>query len=284
MKHVVRTLAWLGVLAVGLAGCGRGASGGTSSIPPVSSDAIGHYTLEVVHAWPHDPGAFTQGLLFRNGSLLESTGLFGRSSLREVQLQTGKILKQVNVPAQYFGEGLAALGSKLYQLTWKNHKGFIYDADTFELLGEFAYDGEGWGLTTDGTHLILSDGTSRIRFLDPKTFAVERTIDVLENGQPVEQLNELEYVRGEILANVWQTDRILRIDATTGRVRGVIDCAGLLSPSDRTPQTDVLNGIAYDPGTDRLIVTGKLWPTLFEVRIKAKQSDQPASAESTSKR
>lgn len=257
---------FVAVLASG--GCGRHRAAEPTSIPPITSDAVVRYTVEVVHVWPHDRGAFTQGLLFRNGELLESTGLFGESSLREADLSTGRVLKQVNVPAQYFAEGLTALGPNLYQLTWKNRKGFIYDADTFQSAGEFSYEGEGWGLTNDGTHLIMSDGTSRIRFLDPKSFAVVRTIDVQQDGKPVDQLNELEYVRGEIWANVWQTDRILRIDAATGRVRGVVDCTGLLPPEDRAPGTDVLNGIAYDEATDRLIIGGKKWPKLFEVRLK----------------
>ena len=209
--------------------------------------------------------------MFRNGSLLESTGLNGSSSLREVDLATGKILKQVTVPRQYFAEGLAVVGDKAYQLTWQNHKGFIYDADTFRLLGEFTYEGEGWGLTTDGRQLILSDGTSRIRFLDPKTFSVVRSIEVTEDGKPVYQLYELEYIRGEIFANVWQTDRIVRIDAESGKVRGTIDLTGLLSNNERGPNTDVLNGIAYDEEKDRLVLTGKRWPKIFEVKLKPRQ-------------
>jgi glutamine cyclotransferase len=222
----------------------------------------------VIRVFPHATDAFTQGLLFWNGSLLESTGLNGQSRLREVDWQTGRVLKEVEVPPQYFAEGLTVIGDKAYQLTWQSHQGFIYDAATFQRLGEFAYDGEGWGLTTDGTLLIMSDGTNRIRFLDPKTFAVVRTLAVTEKGAPVDQLNELEFIRGEIFANVWQTDRIVRVDAATGEVRGEIDCSGLLAPEDRTRETDVLNGIAYDPQSDRLLVTGKRWPKLFEVRLR----------------
>lgn len=228
------------------------------------------YTYEVVRSWPHDPRAFTQGLVFRNGELLESTGLNGESSLREVDIKTGRPLKQITVPQQYFAEGLAVLGSHAYQLTWQNHKGFIYDVDTFRQEAEFAYTGEGWGLATDGKELILSDGTNKIRFLDPKTFEVTHSIDVTYNGRPVVRLNELEWIKGEIFANVWQTDVIERIDPATGHVVGEIDFSGLLAPQDHGPETDVLNGIAYDPVGDRLFITGKKWSKMFEVRLKVK--------------
>lgn len=226
------------------------------------------YTYEVVRVWPHDRAAFTQGLVFREGRFIESTGLNGRSSLREIEPATGRILKQVSVPAQFFAEGVAVMGSKAFQLTWQNHRGFVYDVDTFQLQKEFAYEGEGWGLATDGNSLILSDGTARIRFLNPATFAVTRSIEVRLDDQPRDRLNELEFVQGEIFANLWQTDEVVRIDPATGRVRGVINFAGLLPRSERAPDTDVLNGIAYDPATDRLFVTGKLWPKIFEVRLK----------------
>lgn len=273
MKNANPVSPWsraLAALVLLLAGCGpHGQSGAAANVAPVPpAPGVVRYGYEVLKAWPHDPGAFTQGLLFRHGSLLESTGLNGESSLREVDWQTGRILKQVNVPREYFAEGLAVIEGKAYQLTWQNRKGFIYDADTFQKLGEFPYLGEGWGLTTDGRQLILSDGTHQIRFLDPATFAVVRTIDVLADGRPVAQLNELEYIHGEIFANVWQTDRVVRIDPATGRVVGEIDFSGLLPPQDRTPTTNVLNGIAYDPAADRLVVTGKHWPKLFEVRLK----------------
>ena len=253
-------------------GCGRSQPpGDVPASPPAgaTSETI-HYSYEVIQAWPHDTTAFTEGLLFRNGDLLESTGLNGQSTLRDVDLNTGRVLKEISVPAQYFGEGLTVMGSHAYQLTWKTGVGFIYDADTFQSEGRFTYTGEGWGLTTDGHELILSDGTSRIRFLDPGTFKVVRTIDVTEAGQPVENLNELEWIKGEIFSNVWQTDKIVRIDPATGNVRGVIDLSGLLSPEDRRPDTDVLNGIAYDDASDRLFVTGKRWPKIFEIRLKPK--------------
>ncbi|MES2692032.1 MAG: glutaminyl-peptide cyclotransferase, partial [Verrucomicrobiota bacterium] len=220
--------------------------------------------------WPHDRGAFTQGLVFYRGSLIESTGLNGQSSLRELELETGKVRKRVDVPAAYFAEGATVLGDRAYQLTWQNKKGFIYDADTFQLQKEFAYEGEGWGLTTDGHSLILSDGTARIRFLDPTTFAVTKTIEVTAAGKPVPHLNEIEFIQGEIFANVWQTDHVMRIDPATGIVRGIVDFSGLLPAHERAQDTDVLNGIAYDAASDRLIVTGKKWPRLYEVRLKVK--------------
>jgi len=229
---------------------------------------VWRYTYEVVHTFPHDRKAFTQGLVFLDGKLLESTGLNGQSTLREVDLSSGRVLRRVQVPDRYFAEGLAVIGGNAYQLTWQAHKGFVYDEATFRLDHQFAYSGEGWGLATDGHWLILSDGTPQIRFLDPATFRVERAIQVAVRGQPVSQLNELEYIRGEIFANVWQTPYVVRIDPANGAVTGVIDFAGLLPPADRNPTTDVLNGIAYDAAHDRLFITGKFWPKLFEVRLK----------------
>ncbi|MEO5958868.1 MAG: glutaminyl-peptide cyclotransferase [Opitutaceae bacterium] len=263
----------LALFALSLAGCDKVAGGKAGSIPsgPVTHDAAAspvRYGYDVVKAWPHDPRAFTQGLVFRNGALLESTGLNGRSTLREVELATGRVLKQISVREEYFAEGLAELGGRLFQLTWKHQKGFVYDADTFRLEREFSFEGEGWGLATDGHSLILSDGTDRIRFLDPASLQVSRTIAVTEGGKPMPHLNELEWIRGEIFANVWLTDRVVRIDPTTGRVTGWIDFSGLLPPQARNPETGVLNGIAYDAGHDRLFVTGKCWPTIFEVRLK----------------
>jgi glutamine cyclotransferase len=270
VKNARFLLVYLALLLA--SGCGRSQPPGDvpSLSPAGTADTVVHYSYEVVQAWPHDPAAFTEGLLFRNGDLLESTGLNGQSTLRDVDLTTGRVLKEISVPAEYFGEGLTVMGSYAYQLTWKNGVGFIYDADTFQSEGQFTYTGEGWGLTTDGHWLILSDGTSRIRFIDPSTFQVVRTIDVTEAGQPVERLNELEWVKGEIFSNVWMTDEIMRIDPATGKVRGVIDLSGLLPPGDRRPDTDVLNGIAYDDAHDRLFVTGKRWPKVFEIRLKQK--------------
>ena len=248
--------------------CQKNTSSPASSAP---ASPPTEYTYAVVNTFPHDPQAFTQGLVALDAdTLLEGTGLSGHSSLRRVELATGHILKRVNLPAPYFGEGIAVLDDRVYQLTWQHQKGFIYDLATLAPLGNFAYTGEGWGLTTDGHSLILSDGTATLRFLDPKTFAVTRTIDVTLDGRSIPRLNELEFVRGEILANIWQTHSLVRIDPASGRVTATIDLTGILPFAERTPQTDVLNGIAYDPATDRLFVTGKNWPRLFEIKLLPK--------------
>jgi glutaminyl-peptide cyclotransferase len=228
------------------------------------------YTYDVVKAYPHDAHSFTQGLVYEGGSFYESAGQYGESNLRKVDLMTGNVLARTDVGKEYFAEGLAKLGDRLFQLTWKNHKGFIYNASSFEKLGEFQYDGEGWGLTTDGRSLILSDGTNRIRFLNPDTFKVDREISVNVNGTPLTQLNELEYVNGEIFANIWETDKIVRLDPANGKILGWVDLTGLLPAGERTPETNVLNGIAYDPAADRLFVTGKRWPKLYEIKLRPK--------------
>ncbi len=240
------------------------------SVVPASEE-VPIYTFKVVNVWPHDAQAFTQGLIFHEGALLESTGQYGESSLRKVNLQTGKVLKKVDVPRQYFAEGLTLLDRKLFQLTWTTRRGFIYEPSTFQLEGSFAYGGEGWGLTDDGESLIMSDGTHQIRFLDSSTFEVRRTIEVYIENQPLRDLNELEYVRGEIYANVWHSDRIVRIDPGSGKILGWIDLQDLLPPADRSGAEAVLNGIAYDEAGDRLFVTGKLWPKIFEIRLKKKE-------------
>ena len=228
------------------------------------------YGYEVVHVFPHDPEAFTQGLVFHDGKLLESTGEEGRSSLRRVELETGKVLQKVDVPEPYFAEGITLLKGKIYQLTWQHEVGFIYDAWTFEKIGKFNYQGEGWGLANDGQSLILSDGSNRIRFLDPDNFQVRKTIAVVDGTTPVQEINELEYIQGEIYANIWHANRIARIDPQTGRVVGWIDLTGLLAPGEVHDQEAVLNGIAYDETNGRLFVTGKLWPKLFEIRLTQK--------------
>jgi glutamine cyclotransferase len=264
-------------LAVG-AGCDGGArtnaiadrGGVTVNGTPGAAGQPRVYGYEVVNAFPHDPDAFTQGLVFHGGALLESTGLERHSTLRRVELQTGRVLQKVEVPAQFFAEGLTLFGGKLYQLTWKAEKGFIYDPKTLEKTGEFTYVGEGWGLTHDADSLILSDGSDQLRFIDPNDYRVRRTVSVSDGGRPVEELNELEYVKGEVYANVWHQNRIARIDPQTGRVKGWIDLSGLLKPGEVSDEEAVLNGIAYDEAGDRLFVTGKLWPKLFEVRLKAK--------------
>lgn len=248
-------------------------SGTFSRIPgdkTPGNQAVPIYGYEVVHAWPHDPDAFTQGLVFHDGKLLESTGEVGRSSLRRVELETGKVLQKVDVPEPYFAEGITLLKGKIYQLTWQHQLGFIYDAWTFDKIGQFNYQGEGWGLTTDGQSLILSDGTNRLRFLDPDNFQVRKTIAVLDGSTPVYEINELEYVQGEIYANIWHADRIARIDPQTGRILGWIDLTGLLSRGEVQDEEAVLNGIAYDETNGRLFASGKLWPKLFEIRLKRK--------------
>ena len=235
-----------------------------------AADQVPVYGYEVVNTFPHDPTAFTQGIIFHDGALIESTGLEGRSTLRRVELQTGKVLQKVDVPPFFFAEGMTLFNGKIYQLTWKGEKGFIYDPQTFKKTGEFTYTGEGWGLTHDADSLILSDGSNQIRFIDPNTYKVKRTISVLDRGRPLEEINELEYVRGEIFANIWHDDRIVRIDPQTGRINGWVDMTSLLKPGDVTNEEAVLNGIAYDEQGDRLFVTGKLWPKLFEIKLKQK--------------
>jgi len=229
------------------------------------------YTFRVVHSYPHDPQAFTQGLEYRDGFLYEGTGLNGRSTLRKEELETGRVLKETDVPQQYFGEGITVLGDRIVQLTWQSQTGFIYDRESFALRKTFAYVGEGWGLTHDAKHVYMSDGSAQIRVLNPETLEEERRITVNDDGQPIERLNELEVVGDEIYANVWGSDRIVRFSPADGHVTGWIDLTGLLPRSDRTTETDVLNGIAYDARGHRLFVTGKLWPKLFEIRLVARK-------------
>jgi len=239
--------------------------------PAVLSEPL--YTYRVVQAYPHDPGAFTQGLVYHEGLLYEGTGLRGRSSLRRVDLETGEVTQLHPLEDDFFGEGIAILGDRLYQLTWQSGTGFVYDWQTFEPLGSWAYDTEGWGLTHDGTLLIMSDGTPTLFYLDPETLAVVRRLEVRSAHGPVARLNELEYVKGQVYANVWQTDLIARIDPRSGMVVGWIDLSGLLTAADRVQQVDVLNGIAYDAENDRLFVTGKLWPKLFEIEVVETSAD-----------
>jgi glutamine cyclotransferase len=223
------------------------------------------YGFEVAHAYPHDPHAYCQGLIFADGALYESTGKFGESKVRKVELETGRELQSQPLDRTLFGEGLTLWDGQLFQLTWQNQVGIVYDRDSFRELRRFGYNGEGWGLTQDGQHLIMSDGTATLRFLDPKTFQVVRRVLVQSQGRRVDQLNELEYVRGEIFANIWYKDYIARISPRTGEVTGWIDLRGLLP--QRSDREAVLNGIAFDRETDRLFVTGKNWPKLFEIRL-----------------
>ena len=225
----------------------------------------------VVHAYPHDAQAFTQGLVYVDGHLYESTGLNGQSTLREDDLETGRVIREVNVPSQYFAEGLTNWGDTLIQLTWKAHVAFVYDRATFRLLRTFHCPWEGWGLTQDGRHLILSDGSDTIHFLNPETFAEVRSVRVTDHGKPVTELNELEYIHGEIYSNVWMTDKIARISPETGQVLGWIDMSGILPAIEVRSNDAVLNGIAYDHEHNRLFVTGKLWPRLFEIQVVSRQ-------------
>ncbi|WP_395139692.1 glutaminyl-peptide cyclotransferase [Armatimonas sp.] len=236
---------------------------------PIQSQPL--YGYRVVNTYPHDSQAYTQGLVFRDGFLFESTGLNGRSSLRKVKLETGEVLQQEHIDPQYFAEGLTDWGGQLVQLTWQSNVGFVYDLATLGLQRMFRLTGEGWGLTHDGSRLIVSDGTDTLRFLDPATFQARSQVSVRDGGVPVKNLNELEYVRGEIYANVWHTNSIARISPESGRVVGWIDLAGILPGANQLDSEAVLNGIAFDSAQDRLFVTGKLWPKLFEIKLERRQ-------------
>jgi len=237
-----------------------------AAAPVITPEMPERLKVQVVSTRPHDPGAFTQGLVLDGDTLYESTGLNGKSSLREVDPRTGQVKRRLDVPYEYFAEGLALADGRLIQLTWQTEKAFVYSRADFKELGEFRYDGEGWGLCYDGSRLVMSDGSDRLTFRDPKTFAVQSILNVTRSGQPARELNELECVDGLIYANVWQTDNILRIDPKTGKVTGVIDASGLLTPEERQ-KADVLNGIAWSPKTKTFLITGKLWPKMFEVRF-----------------
>jgi glutaminyl-peptide cyclotransferase len=231
--------------------------------------AIPIYDFEVVHSYPHDTSAFTEGLFYLNGFLYESTGLEQHSTIRKVRIDTGEVVQKVDIAPRYFGEGIVNWQGHLISLTWKSQTGFVFDLNTFKLQRQFKYPGEGWALTRNDKQIIMSDGTSDLRFLDPKTLTETSRIHVTIEGRPLLNLNELEWVKGEIYANVWQTNSIVRIDPGSGQVIGLINLKGLLPPSDIVPgQTDVLNGIAYDAKNDRLFVTGKNWPKLFEIRLR----------------
>ncbi len=230
----------------------------------MGSKTPARYVLRVVREFPHDSSAYTQGLFFSNGSLYESTGQYGSSSFRKVELETGKVLERISFSRKYFGEGSVILGDKLYILTWTNKVLFVYDAASLKYLQSYSYPREGWGLTTDGKSLIASDGSSRIYFLSPD-LKLERSINVTMNGRPIRLLNELEYIDGKIWANVYTTDVILIIDPSSGEVEGTINCSGLLPEKLRTPSTDVLNGIAKNPSDGRIYLTGKNWPRLYEI-------------------
>lgn len=264
----------LGLLA-GLAAVIAGVSR-RGSVPGPVDDVPRELRAQVVHAYPHDPGAFTQGLLVDGGVLYESTGLVGRSSVRRVDVATGRVLDAATVPPPFFGEGLARTPEGLIQLTWTDETALVYDAASLKPVRRVAYEGEGWGLCFDGRSLVMSDGSDRLTFRRPDTFAIERTVAVTMAGVPVRNLNELECVDGSVYANVWHRDTIVRIDAATGRVLDRIDASGLLSGAEQAG-TDVLNGIAYDPADGLFYVTGKLWPRLFKVRFVS-AAPAPAAA------
>jgi len=267
---------WFCLTAALLGGCGQEpAAPSSSQAAPAAPQFIRPagvplYTYEIVNVYPHDSNAFTEGLVYYQGELFESTGLYGRSTLRRVELKTGRVLQETNLAPRYFGEGLTLLNGKAYQLTYREETGFVYQLDTFQSGLQFSYSGEGWGLTTDGQSLIMDDGSENIRYINPGTFKETRRIRVLADGQPVTNLNELEWVKGELYANVWRTSEMLRVNPQDGKIVGVVDFSGLLR-IDEQEHAEVLNGIAYDPEGDRLFVTGKLWPKLFEVRLRPKQ-------------
>jgi len=254
------------------ASCLAPADDGTkpAALQPQPPAEIPTYSYRVARAFPHDPDAFTQGLLYDDGFLYESTGQYGQSSLRKVALETGAIVQLHSLDDRFFAEGLALFGNRLLQLTWRANKGFAYRLDSFEPLAEFAYSTEGWGLTSDGELLIMSDGSATLYFRDPFTFAEVGRVAVVAQGRPVSRLNELEWIAGEVFANIWQTDTIARIDPTSGQVAGWVDLTGLLSAEDRRgSNAEVLNGIAYDPEGERLFVTGKWWPKLYQIELIA---------------
>ncbi len=272
-RAVVTAVLLVSVGFIGTAGafgaCGKEVPAADASSADTTSIArTPTYAFDVVATYPHDVLAYTQGLQWFDGRLFESTGVVGTSGIREVELATGRVIRKQDLETPHFGEGIVILGDKLYELTWTSGKAFVFDWKTFKRTGEFTYEGEGWGLTTDGTSLIMSNGTSQIVWRDPKTFHTTKSITVTDHGTPVEKLNELEWVKGEIWSNVWQSDQIARIDPATGNVLGWIDLSGILPALDRTGKEDVLNGIAYDAEKDRYFVTGKYWPKLFEIKLR----------------
>ena len=236
-----------------------------------SAQQVKTYGFKVEESYPHDVASYTQGLFFHDGILYESAGQYGESSFRKVDLASGRVLQRMSYEGRYFVEGSCVLNGRLYVLTWQEKECFVYDIKTWNQIGTLRYLGEGWGLTTDGKSLIMSDGSSTITFRNPDTFAAERTITVTLRGQPVVYLNELEYIKGEIWANVYGTDQIVRIDPETGRVKAVVNLRGILPANLRKPRTDVLNGIAYNPKDGAVYVTGKYWPKLYRITLVEKK-------------
>jgi glutaminyl-peptide cyclotransferase len=268
MKRLLALLAVIGILLLGMILIAPWPRISALLQNASAQPAVPIYSYRIVKTYPHDRTAFTQGLVFENGYLYEGTGLHGRSSLRKVELETGKILKIRHLNKQFFGEGITIFGDSIIQLTYRSGVGFVYDKISFKLLKTFNYSFEGWGITHDGKWLIISDGTSSLHFLDPETFREIKTLIVYDHRGKILGLNELEFVGGAIFANIWQEDRIAMIDPGTGQVTGWIELQGLLKPSDLTGEVDVLNGIAYDAPKGRLFVTGKLWPKLFEIELR----------------
>lgn len=271
-KHLVPYFLLILLLLVGISSCKKEVQTPPPPVmnPPQPATEIPSYTYEVVDALPHDIEAFTEGLQYIDGFFYEGTGMEGQSDIRKVDAKTGKVIKKVTIAPYYFGEGITVLNGKLYELTYTSQIGFVYDATTFAKIDSFTYTGEGWGMTTDGTSLIFSNGSDTIQYMDPATKKITRTIAVKEGGFAILHINELELIKGELYANIWRTDRIIRIDPATGNVTGSIDLFGILPPNERTMKTDVLNGIAYDAKGDRIFVTGKYWPKVFEIKIKKK--------------
>ncbi|MGC9444581.1 MAG: glutaminyl-peptide cyclotransferase [Candidatus Methanospirareceae archaeon] len=266
MRDALGALVLVITLIVALAGCIESESPVPAPATPFRELTV-HYGYRIINVYPHDTTAFTQGLVYEHGYFYEGTGRRGESRLRKVDRKTGEVLKAYQLPAQYFGEGVTIWDDSVIQLTYQSRIGFVYDKETFQLRRTFSYHTEGWGLTHDGRHLIMSDGTATLHFLDPETFEEVKQLEVRDNDTPVMQLNELEFVKGTIFANVWPTDRIVMIAPESGQIVGWIDLTGLLNAEDRLQPLDVLNGIAYDESTDRLFVTGKLWPKLFEIEL-----------------
>ena len=260
-------IVWIGLLAMTLAACSGRTKTLRTETPAATPAAPRTYTYRVIESYPHSTDSYTQGLLFADGVMWEGTGEYGHSRLQRIDLETGRTDVVATLPRSEFGEGIALLDGKIYQLTWENNKAYVYDAATGRQLRTFAYAGEGWGLTTDGERLYMSDGSEYLRILDPETFRVQRSVPVTFRAAPVQLLNELEWIDGKIWANVYVTDQIVIIDPASGIVEGVIDLRGLLPDEEIAPDTDVLNGIAYDAASERIFVTGKRWSKLFEIEI-----------------
>jgi glutamine cyclotransferase len=260
MKKQLQTIILMLIIAVASSVIGLIILNGTTQQTPIK------YTYEIIESYPHDQTAFTQGLEFNNGFLFEGTGLYNQSTLRKVELETGKVLESIALPDQYFGEGITIFNNRIIQLTWKANKGFIYQKESFELLSEFSYPTEGWGITNDGFQLIMSDGTSTLFFLDPQSYETVKQIEVIDQ-EPISRLNELEYIQGQIYANIWLEDKIVVINPQTGKVEAWVDLAGL-NPKDSIDPNNVLNGIAYDSERDRIFVTGKNWSKLFQIDLR----------------